>query len=274
MRTIAHLMVSAGFLLSSGSALAVQHTWNLTGSDKLGSHVAACGSNSNADCQLSFSSDGASLYARAYSTNGSYNSLNGLLIGADLVRYSGSGLGVRNLDEGSSESESPEHATDNRDRFDLIVFEAPTVNFDWDSLGIGWAREEGTSSYRADVQLYVGNGTGKSMDFTTMCLTGCGTDQKNIMDTDSGFKSVGTFNDIAEGSSFNIPGTTNGTANTGRYLVVSGALGGSSFDKRDFFKISSIKGVKGVPEPQTLALFGIGFIAWLGMSRRRQAAHS
>jgi hypothetical protein len=58
--------------------------------------------------------------------------------------------------------------------------------------------------------------------------------------------------------------------NTGRYLVVSGQLPASGgFEK---FKISSGGGYGHAPEPQSMALIGIGLVAMLGMRRRSSNA--
>jgi len=267
MRKITQLLVASGFVAAAGGAGAVQYTWDFANGAVTSATHTACGGNT-ALCQvgltININGNNRTMLARAYSTDNAVPSLSGNLIGADIVRYAGSGLGVRNLDEGASEGTSPEHSLDNQDRFDVIVFEAPTDNFSWDSMLLGWAREQnGSGGYvnQADVQFYVG-GAGAGKDFTTMCFTGCGVASNNIQDGSSGFASLGVFSNVAQGTSADLPAGTKG-----RYLVVSGALSGEGLEKKDYFKIGNV-----VPVPQTIALVGIGVLAMLMFSRRKVAS--
>lgn len=256
-------LVAATTCALAAPASALQYTWDFA-NGAVSAPVddpSACGPSGNtAKCQLNLVSTtgGLTMYARAYATTSS--AITGNLVSANIVRYNGGGLGVQNVAGDSYETSSPEHAVDNQDRKDVIVFEAPSDNFDWSSIALGWARENvsGTWYNQADIQLYTGGNGIANLDFSTMCFSGCSTSSNNIQ---TAFKSLGTFNNVAQGSSANLD-PTNDPTKKGRYLVVSGALGNSN----DYFKISTIKG--SVPEPQTLLLVGLGLLGMLGFQRR------
>lgn len=150
------------------------------------------------------------------------------------------GLGILSPDEGAY----PDNYTiDNTSKDEVLVFDAGAGNdnFDWTSLKIGF--------------VYTGTGADPSPILTYLASN----------TNPSGTADYGTL--IGGGKELSISGGGTKTLtekNVGRYLMVSGDLGASGgFDK---FKISTVSGQ--TPEPQSLALLGIGVLAMLGMGSR------
>ncbi len=290
MKRICGLMIGAGLLASVGSASAATlSSWTLD-------YNAATRSNCGlvADCKMVFtSSTGAKIAVYAYSTNtlnaalpSPNNTIAGVAQGtftaASLTNQSTSGLGIRNaMPLDTNETTSPEHAADNETYYDAFVFEALSgtpSKFDWESIGIGWAREyartstggQTNTSSSADIQFFVGdksNKAGGGTDFSALCLTGCTTASNNISDASSGFKTIGHLDN--QSGTVAVPGTS--AQSTGRYMVVSGALNlGGSSALFDAFKLKSVTGY--VPEPSALALLGLGAFVMFGFGRQRRQA--
>jgi hypothetical protein len=262
-----------GLMCVAGSASALQyHQWDFTSGP---TSTSSCGGVSS--CKMVFTANGRQIAVHAYSTslqntngsNGNGISPNGTFTAASLVQYGSGGIGIRNASEPEGTS-SPEHASDNKDRYDVLVFEALSGqpnSWDWSHLGIGWAQEFTVNSSgavtnqaaTADLQFFAGGSA--TTNFTNMCFTGCATTSNNITNGASGFKSLGQVSNVDAGDSVSIPGNAKG-----RYLVVSGALetGTKWFDA---FKVTSVK----APEPHTVGLLAIGVFAMLGFSRSRAA---
>jgi hypothetical protein len=158
----------------------------------------------------------------------------------------------------TTDSESNrEQYIDNSGATDVLVLEAPTNNFEWDSLLLGITTTASNSDNNAavDLQIYVG-GSGADKDFTSLCFSGCtGTNVDLVTD---GFASLGSFNAVAS-TPINL-----GQNAIGRYLVVSGAL----VQNDDFFRVAAVGG-HSVPTPQTLPLLALGLVGmWAAMRRR------
>jgi len=260
-----------GLLATGTSAQAAQvQTWNFGGNTVDGNRC-----NNTFSCIFK-SASGYEIKVSAYATSQANSGTGGTtpagtLISATLTDQS-AGLGINNKQTGDgSEGADPEHAADNNQRYDVFVLEAlgsGAANFDWQSLGISWAKEwtySGSTVVNrgatADIDFFVGNGDGTS--FTSMCLSTC-PDSGTKKITDAGFKYIDGNNNQTTGSPIDVLGS-----DKGRYLVVSGALnlGGDGFF--DAFKLS---GATGVPEPHSIALLGLGFLAMVGLRRKRPAA--
>lgn len=268
------ILATIGLAAASASASAIQYQWDLDmspgvspGSGQTNTSVCASG----IECQLTYTSLSGSqtLYARAYSTAGDYST--GNFVSANIARYAGSGLGVQNTVGDSGEGSSPEHALDNQGARDIIVLEAPTANFVWDSLSLGWYSGD------SDVQVYVGGSGANSaatLDFRNLCFSGCTGTSNRIQDASaSGFTDLGLFTNVGQngGTISNLSSNLgSGASAQGRYLVISGALNGG-YVGNDFFKVSAISGHKVVPAPATAALLLIG-LAGLGWVRRSGVA--
>ena len=66
---------------------------------------------------------------------------NGPFQAANLFNYSG-GFGISNTVSGDAyEGTQPEHAVDNNQIFDVLVFELPLAGFDLEAFRLGWATE-------------------------------------------------------------------------------------------------------------------------------------
>jgi len=265
MKKIAALLGAVGFIGMAGSAGAIQYDydWSFLGTTitaNSGLNAAACGSSA-AECQLVFASTGdtpvAALKARAYSSTSSTTD-GGNFIGADINADSLTGIGIDNL---TADSE-PNRGTyvDNAGATDVLVLEAPTNNFAWESLLLGittteFNRDNGNA---VDLQIHVG-GSGADKNFTSLCFSGCtGTNVDLLTD---GFTSLGSISsDATTPIAF-------GSNAVGRYLVVSGALGGDN----DFFRVASVGGHT-VPSPQTLPLLALGLAGMWCVMRRRVSA--
>lgn len=208
-------------------------------------------------------------------------------IAAQNFFYSGSGFGIRNSSEPEGTS-SPEHATDNRNVVDIMVIELPDpgAGFTWDvtSFMSGWAREGfgGTNDpHSADYELFIGGqNLGANFNFAGVCFDAgshsqgsCGAGDTALSTLGGGFKNItsaiqnfgnGPGMDVPEGTSASV--TTN---NTGRYLVLTGQLGGAA----DAFKLKQINALKTnhTPLPGTLALLGLGLLGLVSVRRRSVA---
>lgn len=265
------ILLLAGLLGPYGIAQGAQ--WDLMSTPTSTSNCTTVSGASLACGKMVFTVNGYAMSVRAFTTNANNNGTSpaGKLAASTLVQWSGGGLGIQNTLENPVESGQPEHAADNKDRYDVFVFEALGASndkFDWQSVALGWAQEWNAAvtpnTYaQADIQFYVGNGNGANgaTNFTNMCLVGCANNSENI--TANNFTKFDPILDVAQGATANV----NDSGTKGRYLVVSGALdlgGGSGL--YDAFKLTS---VKGVPEPNALALLSMGMLAMVGLRRRR-----
>src|SRR5687767_14929370 len=129
MQLISILGVLAAAIFSVNPATAALVTWNTTGALNPGAGTtAANGCAGGVECKVTFTSDGQTLTAKAYSTYTAYGSanptnINGNWIEAQIALYSG-GIGIRNLRSTDlGEGTQPEHSVDNDQIHDIVVFE-------------------------------------------------------------------------------------------------------------------------------------------------------
>ena len=237
---------------------------------------------------------------RAYSTptvTGSNTSPAGNWMTANLYNYAGSGFGVSNRVAGdTNEGSQPEHAVDNDQVYDMIVFELPQVTgqtWDLEAFRLGWA-SEGGNGINADIQTWFGGGSlGANYDFTKVCFSGCtgtakaltgGTGTLGFTDITTSLSSAGNPNatnlsgtvvgcaastdgfDVCENANVSV-----GSSATGNYVVMSGRLG----DVMDAFKPEMIQaklipgGPGGnTPVPGTAYLLGLGLVGAIALRRR------
>ena len=215
----------------------VSYTWTMSGS-----HGPLEYGN-----ELEFSSSGdpsRTLKVRSYSSTSS----GAALMDAYTDLFSG-GIGVKNQSESGS---SPNHAIDNAGDNDLVLFEFDSDDYTAESFKIGWSTND------SDVRIWVG-GSGADLD-----LAG-----SSISDLSSlGFTLLDDFWNVPVNTSVDID-----TDVTGRYMIVTG---GDESYKYDYFKFKQIVAEldeqdEEVPEPSTIAIFGLG-LAGMALSRRRNTA--
>lgn len=198
------------------------------------------------------------LRATAWSDTGASSSAIGNEFeAASLRRWSG-GFGVQN--RFGNDSSSPEHAVDNNNNYDFVVFELDRkVN-----LSSVTMNEYGTGD--SDITVWVGN---TDEDFSTeLDLTGMDFDDLDSMYTRS-------ENYVNGGS----PRTADfsGEENLmGNVIIVAASILPTYNGVKDYFKIKKLAGGYDDPitttelaEPSSLAVIGLGFAAVCFMRRRR-----
>lgn len=178
--------------------------------------------------------------------------------------YGGSGVGVASTGESSS---APYHAIDNNAGYEFLLLEFDSL-YSANSFKIGYSGRSDSASFdtNPDMQIWTGPSTGTwattaglNLDTINACYTGC-TNTFSVL----GFNQRTANNDVVVGSNTSITGAGNAS---GRYMIVSGALASGG---NDAFKFSTITASK-VPEPSTVALFGLGMLGFLLPKLKRKS---
>lgn len=270
MRTSIRLPALLGFMLAVlGAPAFAEISWTFTGCVD-GAVGATC----------SKTSSGVTATAQAWSNtknNAANTVFDNSMETAYLRQYSG-GLGITNRDGVTTASPcatgkdcaeadnlSPEHAVDNNQRYDSILFtfsEAIKLT----QVTIGWPTSTPPNDSDITVLAYEGSGapTLDGKTFTDMIA--------------AGWKLAGNYGDVA-----NLPGNTanvNGSMNYDSKYWLLGAYNsafGAGFDTgNDYVKFLTLAGAKPTsgqaPEPNTLLLLGIAVMAGIWSRRNLVAA--
>ena len=197
------------------------------------------------------------------------------------LTYNGaSGLGVKNNDCGTSpctgsgdtnEGIAPEHAIDNDQRKDSILFSFAGDKVNLNTTNFGWVSQDaGYQDADYSVYAYTGLGVGSlnGLNYTDPALA------------TAGWTLVGHY----EGGSATGSKTITGNIFSSYWLI--GATNGTNDAKKDAFKLLSVAGgtctgtpggrgcgggSTSVPEPGTLIMVGMGLLGLTRATRRRPA---
>lgn len=174
-------------------------------------------------------------------------------------------------------SNAPQHAIDNNGVDDILVVDFGSTGWDVNSFSFGYTcnASTGVCGGAVAVEAWLGGASGSPVNFATESFST--NNDLNAVPLTGGFTRLALTNDPLTGGIVADPGTA-----TGRYLVITGALGAGTINGvsvngySDSFKVSQIVATtstttqNGVPSPGSLPLVGLGLLA-LGIARRRLA---
>ena len=172
---------------------------------------------------------------------------------------------------------APQHAIDNNGVDDILVVDFGSTGWDVNSFSLGYTcnASTGASAGTVAVEAWLGGASGTAINFATEKFS---TDQDlNAVPIVGGFTRLTLNNDPSGVGTITAPSTTP----TGRYLVLTGALGAGTINGvavngySDAFKVSQIVASQttvppSVPIPGSLPLIALGLVA-LRFARRRFA---
>jgi hypothetical protein len=276
-----------GLALAAAAGSASATTWTFTGSTlELPSGYGAAQDTV----------DGITATATAWANT--FGSTNTLLAKAYLTPQNNSGLGVKNADCGSSpctgvvgdidtsEGNNPEHAIDNNERNDSILFDFGGAKVNLTSSEFGWISTD------SDFSVYAYTGTSVPAGGPVAGLS-YGT---NL--TSNGWSLIGNFLQSSQqdrgltstnssSPNYQYKGDTKSFNNdiySSYWLIGAYSSSSSSSNSNDYFKLKTVSGVKytappctngncggtgQAPEPGTLLLMGAGLLGLTRINSRR-----
>lgn len=197
--------------------------------------------------------------------------------------YSG-GLGVKNRDASTTSSYgdlndgiSPEHATDNNQRYDSVLFNFSSA-VDLNSVTLGWSQTD------SDITVLAYTGTGACVGSGTCTSNANGVKYADLVNY--GWSLIGQYSNLVVNAAKSVNA---GNVASSFWLVgaANSLVGGTTDGNSDYVKLLSLAGNKytptctpgtpgcgggnGVPEPGTMLLMGAGL---LGLSRINRRAGS
>lgn len=265
------IVFALGSALSVGSAQAAI-SWNL-GSGVNGTD---CDNSANAEFQTTRTCNpagAATVPGVSITAWGSTSGVTNVNLEQGYVGVYSGGLGVKNADYtgtnvDANEGVSPEHATDNNERVDSLLFSftGATNGIVLSSISTGWVQTDSDMS----VWAFTGSGAPASLAGKSYGALGAGW---VLIGNYAGTSSTGarTINAGGVQSSYWLIGAYNSTSGS------AACTGGTCTGGDDYFKVLSLSGnlgtpntpPNGVPEPGILALLSLGMLGMASVRRRR-----